>query len=94
LDGLKTVGYMSFNNTAASYTVGTAGSGNLTFSNSDTAAAQVFVNAGNHTIAENSTLASNLVIFTPTATSLTPPGGCTISCAVSTSRCGSPSRAK
>lgn len=71
LDTPKTVGYMSFNNTAASYTVGTAGSAKLTFANSGAAAAQVFVNAGNHTIAENATLSSDVVIFTPASTGLT-----------------------
>lgn len=70
-----TAGYLTFANTAASYTLGTAGSANLTLANAGTTPAQVVVEMGNHTIAENVTLASDLSIFTEASTSLTVNGG-------------------
>lgn len=70
-----TAGYLTFANTAASYTLGTAGSANLTLASTGTAPAQVAVEAGNHTIAEDVTLASDLFIFTEASTSLTVNGG-------------------
>ncbi len=66
----ETVGYLTFDNAAASYTLGTSFSSNLTLANSSTAVAQVIVNAGSHTIAENVNLASDLSVLTAASTTL------------------------
>ena len=71
LAGPETVGYLTFDNAAASYTVGLFLSNNLTLANAGTASAQIIVNAGNHTLQEDSTLSSDVSILTAASTSLT-----------------------
>ena len=66
----ETVGYITFNNAAAAYTIGTPGSSNLTLDNGSTAAL-ITVNAGSHTIAENINSNSPLTVSTDSGTALT-----------------------
>jgi fibronectin-binding autotransporter adhesin len=68
VDMPETVGSMTFNNTTASYTIGTAGSSNLTLDNGSLSAMVAVQNGGSHTIAENVALNSNVLIsIDPTA---------------------------
>jgi autotransporter-associated beta strand protein len=61
VDTPHTVGYMRFNNDANAYTIGAAGSSNLTLDNGAYAAA-VVVNSGSHIIAENVLLTSSVAV--------------------------------
>jgi|GEM_PF-1245978 len=77
IDTPKTVGYMTFDNATASYTVGSNFSNNLTFANASGAAAQVIVNSGTHTLAENVALSSDLSLLTAASTTLNVTGAIT-----------------
>ncbi len=69
VDAAHTLGFITFDN-ASSYTIGTAGSGNLTLDNSG-GNALVSVVSGDHTIAENVTLASSVSVIPASGTGLT-----------------------
>ena len=65
----ETVGFLTIDNTAASYTIGSSGSSNLTFDNGPSQAIFSVFHGGSHTLAENVTLNSTLVFsIDPTAT--------------------------
>ncbi len=69
VDSAHTLGYMTFDN-ANSYTIGNAGSSNLTLDNSGLPALIRLV-SGNHTIAENVALTSSVTVVPGTGTGLT-----------------------
>ncbi len=70
LSTARSVGYLIFNNTAASYTIGTAGSSLLTFDNG-ASTALLSATAGTHRIAENIALLSDLVAAPDAGTAIT-----------------------
>ena len=70
VDMPETVGYITFDNSVASYTIGTAGSNNLTLDNGADSALITVIH-GSHTIAENIALNSPLAISTDASTTLT-----------------------
>ena len=72
MDTAESVGYLTFDN-ANTYTIGTAGSSNLTLDNG-TSNAVVIVKSGSHIIAENVLLNSNLTVAPSTGTTLTVSG--------------------
>jgi len=65
----RSVGYLTFDNAGASYTIGNNASSNLTLDNLSLAA-QVAVLSGSHTLAENTNLASNAVVSVASSSSL------------------------
>ena len=67
----ESVGYMTFDNTTASYTIGTLGSGNLTLDNGTASAMISVLDGGSHTIAESMVLNSNLIVATDSTATLT-----------------------
>jgi len=73
VDAPHTVGYMRFDNATNSYTIGAAGSSNLTLDNGASAAA-ITGTSGSHIIAENILLNSNLNVSPASGTTLTVSG--------------------